>query len=205
MDLEEIEAIYKKDLDKAEKEFLEGIKNSKDMTKIEEKYKEVLNASREKYSDSVNYFIKKQNKEKKKKEPKKGRAERFKLDESSLEISRYGKFKTKFGLFIFKLKFNLRNFRKRNTPHFLSILNIKTKFKFRKIFDKINNLISLITEKIRNTFENLRESVKEFVKKLMEKSKDLPEKALSLFKRKKSKKTGAKHEGEKDEEEKKEE
>ncbi len=198
MDLEEIETIYKKDIDKAEKEFLEGIKNSKDMGKIEKRYKETLNVSREKYYNLVSSFIKKQSKENRKKENKKDSTERFKLDESSLEISRYGKFKAKFGLFIFKLKFNLRNFKRRNVPHFLSILNIKIKFKLRKIYDKINNLISLITEKLRNTLDNLRESIKEFIKKLMEKTKDLPEKGLSLFKRKKNKKTEEENKDEED-------
>ena len=198
MDLEEIETIYKKDLEKAEKEFLEGIKNSKDVNKIEEKYKKALESSRERYYNSIHFFIKEQNKEKKKKVDKKEKIERFKLDKRSLEISSYEKFKNKLSLFFFKIRFNLRNFRRRNIPYFLSIFNIKIKLKISKVSNKINNLILSITEGIKNAFENSRESTKEFTKKLIEKSKDLPEKTLSLFKRKNTKKLEGKNEGEKE-------
>src|SRR3989344_902412 len=104
MDLEEIDYIYKAEIEKADKEFLEGIKNKVNVKQLELKHKEKLAKAKEKYEKQ---FIKilKDNKGKKsaRKVAKSKKSSKFKVDDKRIGLSLVQRAKFRFKL----LKFNL--------------------------------------------------------------------------------------------------
>ncbi len=188
MDFEEIEDVYKKELDNAEKGFLEERNSKKSKNDAENNYKEKLKKAREKYYSSVGDLIEKQKKQKiKTPKKKRERVEHFISEEGRYEISIYQRLKLKSNLFLFKFRIYLKNKKRAMTPYFLSILFIKSKIKIKSIFGKINDTTATLKEKIKNLAEISKEGIKERLKKLYEKINSFPEKFFSLFRRKKVK------------------
>jgi hypothetical protein len=101
MDLDEIEEIYRKELEQAENDFLKEVANSKDSSPAEKRYKEKVKIAQNKYYVSVNSYLEKEKKNYGKKEQKKKPeiTAPFQVLPGNFELSRWEKRKLKWGLF----------------------------------------------------------------------------------------------------------
>ena len=168
MDLEEIDFLYKKDVETAEKEFTDGIAKKKNISQLENNFKNKLQKSRDKYYSSIQDYLK--NQKNSRKITKKSPAEdnlAYKVDDKSTDLTSKEKKRLNRQLFIFKFKIQYKNFIRKFTPDYISFLFIRFKLRLKKIKMKISSLYSSIIDKIKILFEKLTEWLKESSKKMI--------------------------------------
>lgn len=162
MGFEEIEDIYKRDRESAEKEFLEGIKKNGKLKEFEEIYRSKLRSAREKYYKLISDELKRKKAPEKKKK-KKEKPERFRLKPGSFELGFFQKLKFKLSLVSFRFWFRLRNFVKKETPFFISYNFLKVRRQIKRFFLGLIDLFSRFVGKIEDYFRLLFETVKNFL------------------------------------------
>jgi hypothetical protein len=144
MDVEEIEAIYKQDIEKAEKEFLEGIAKKKKVVDLEKKYFNKFKIAKKKYYKSMSAIIEKQKKYAykkplQKKAPDKSKA--FKANTEEIRLTPYQKMRFKWDLFKFKFRLKLKKFFRAITPTFISYLFIKFRLFLKRTYNKLKEMV----------------------------------------------------------------
>lgn len=165
--LADIENIYKKEVEKLDKEFINNIKGQNDKKKIlklENDYKEDLLKIKARYEKSYNNFLKKHKSnlfesEKEKKEKKKGKKKKFIIEKISLKLTRWERFKISWAGFKFRFKIKFKNFKRKITPLFITRFLIRFKFKRKRFY-------YVVKQTIIKTFEKLKESTISLLKKL---------------------------------------
>lgn len=163
MDLNEIEDEYRKNLDVAEKKFIEDIKLGLDIKKVEEDYRSFTEKARETYNSKLSYFLK-NNKEnlQSKKISKKEQDKVFKVNTDSYDLNFFERINRKISLFFFKIGFHLRNSFKKNTPssvlYTYYILKIKSSRMIELILIPIKSAIEFISDlvfRIKSKFKEI--------------------------------------------------
>lgn len=103
MDVEEIEAIYQKECDKAKEAYLVGLKSGKKRVDLENEYKIVLNKVRAKYYKDIMAAVSK-DKGGKKRDFKGGeKTKAYKVKPAQLSLTTVDSLKNKFDLFSFRM------------------------------------------------------------------------------------------------------
>ncbi|GBE20089.1 hypothetical protein BMS3Abin17_00823 [archaeon BMS3Abin17] len=193
MKIEDIETIYKKEIKEAEKEFLEGMKNKKNLGELETIYKNKLRLAREDYYESISKVIEKQKESIKKKDKKEDKSEKvkcFKLKPGKFGLTLLQRIKFRLGYLFFKLGFRLRNWLKKITPNILSYNYIKIKITIKRISLYLNNLFLEFSIVIKDNLRKIYSLAKTGIKKLLEIAKKITEATLFRFSKKDSSKEG---------------
>lgn len=107
MDLQELEAEYKKRLELIEKSFIESIKNKKNG---DADYRRDVKKVREWYSAQIKYILQNSKKIKLKNNPKKEQYKTFKLEKTDIELSKIKRIKANVSLWYFKKSIKIKNF-----------------------------------------------------------------------------------------------
>ncbi|HVY01819.1 MAG TPA: hypothetical protein VHA12_03585 [Candidatus Nanoarchaeia archaeon] len=162
MDLNEIEDEYKRNLDFAEKKFIENIKLGLDIKKIEEDYRKSTEKARVTYNLKLSEFIKtdKSNLIARKSlsaEEKKV----FKANTESYDLSLYERIKRKISLLIFKAGFHLRNSFKKNLPSSVLYKYYIFKIKFFRLVEAISDPIKSSISFVFDLFYRVKSKIKE--------------------------------------------
>ncbi|MFH1290669.1 MAG: hypothetical protein ABIH92_04645 [Nanoarchaeota archaeon] len=204
MNLEEIEETYKKELEKIEKEFLQGIKDKKDTGEVEKDYLKKIKVVRERYYKEVTVFLEKQKKALKnikKKKVKKEKVGRFKVEPGDFELSWWQKKKFSWGLRWFKVGFKTHNFRRDHTPNFVSYNWIIFRITMKKIFTKVRNAVAGFFEMLFTAIAGGYVSSKNLLKKVSKKVVELPGRIIGRLMKKKGGEEKKEGEGGKEEKE----
>ena len=188
MDLEEIEDSYKRNCDLADNKFIEGINEKRNFNELEKEYKDKLNNARIKYNGQISIYLRKYGVATKKivKNGTKEKQKRFVVKSGNYELSYFQKARFKFSLIFFKIRFKLRNSIKGNIPNVILYNYLKIKVKVKKLKLRIKNFAVKIYDSIIQLLQTLLEYVKNLIKKL-ENVKNLPNKIIGHFIKKKSK------------------
>lgn len=186
MGLEEIDETYRREIEQADKDFVDAINKKSDLKLAEKIYREKLKRAREKYSKLVEKNLGAEKKKKKpKKKEKKEKTKPFKVKLENFEVGQLERLKLRIGIFKFKLRINLRKLFKVVIPKIIFYAYIIVKLKVSRFYNKTKNKISDLIDRIENFFVRVYDGFKEFLKKAYEKFLNMPEKIMSLFSRKK--------------------
>ncbi len=190
MDLEEIENAYKKEIEEAEKEFLAGIKNKKDISEVERDYRNKLKISREKYYRSVSEILKKMPdlKSHKKQDKKEEKIKPLNIRPGNFELSIFHKIRFKIIPVLFRLKLRIKRMIREKTPYRISYNYIKIKIRAKKAFLKTKNSSEQLKEKLRALEQRGINSVKNLAKNIKNKTKKIIGRIISGIQKIKSKK-----------------
>ncbi len=197
MDLDEIEDVYKRELEDAEKDFLQATAEKKDANGAEEKYRSRIRAAREKYYKTIKIYLEKEksSREKKGKKEKTEENKQFKVEPGKFELSWWEKQKIKWGLIFFKAHFKTRNKARKNTPRAVSYEYYSLRLSLRKFFGTIADATDRMVSTIVAVSQHLFEIVKDFLKKFLKYLGGIPGKIADRFKKKgKEEKKGAENE-----------
>ncbi len=186
MELEEIESNYKKELENAERELLEGAKNNTGVAELEKAYREKSRTAREKYYKLISKEINSRKKISSKKVLKKEDVvKKFEVDSRSFDIGFFKRTQLKLGLFLFKLKFKTRNSLKEKTPRSFSYNYLKFKMKTKRGLGTVKNLFLNLTESTKDSLVGAFQGMKDVAKKIYDFLVGLPEKVIAKFSKKK--------------------
>jgi hypothetical protein len=144
--MEEIEEFYKREVEKAEIEFLDALKTGKvSREELEKKYKERLALAKKRYEELNLKFINEQKKIKPKKPKKtKEKAERFIVKHLNLKLTRRERLKLRYDFAVFRLKIITRDFFQGVVPTSLALWYIKKKRNARQNSGKFSNYIRAV-------------------------------------------------------------
>lgn len=200
MGIEEVDDAYRRDIEQADKNFVEAINKKVNLKTAEGIYLGRLKAAREKYARNIEKNLGELRGGKKKKpKDKEKQIKPFKVNLDSYDLTFFERVKFGWGFFKFRNKIRLRNFHLRITPSFVSYGFIVIKLKIGRLFRRISNKLNSAIDAVRNFFAKAYEGLKEAMKKVYEKTLNAPDWFMTKLKSLKGKK------GEKKEEEKKEE
>ncbi len=202
MGIDEIDESYRREIEQADKVFVESINKKSDLKAAEKIYGESLKRARDKYSKLVEKNL---GAEKKKKKPKKTekreRTNPFKVKFEKFDVAWQERLKLNIGIFRFKIKLGRRKIRKLITPkivfYYYVIFRIKIGRFYRKTRDAIINLI----ERVENFIVGVYNGLTDFSKKVYEKFLNLPELVINKIKNIKKKLKEKKGNGEEKKEE----
>lgn len=191
---EEIESYYKKQIEILDKEFLEklkGIKDKKEVNKLEQDYKKKNSMIQLQYEKKyIKYleYIKKNppidpEKEKKKKEDKEkalkdNRPKQLIVTRTSLELTKKDQRNIKWSLFKFNLNRKYINSKKKYIPNTIKDKIIFIKFKIRYIINSIKRFIDRKIELNKNRLIKFGEKISQFTKSTYLKSKKVSKQTL---------------------------
>jgi len=197
MDLEEIEDNYRKEIQKADDEFLQGMKDKRPFKEIEEEYKNKLKMSKMNYSNLVKEAIKnnKLSKSNFKKSSKKEKIKPFKVESGRFDIGFIKKISLKLDFFIFKCKFKVRNVLREKTPYIISYNYIKSKIILNKRLSESKEFVNDTLNYIKTEFLRSLSGIKEGIKNISKKLSNFLQSILNKFTKKK---IDEKSEGKKD-------
>ena len=162
-DAEEIESFYEKEMENADKEFLNGLKGKKKVSP-EKAYKEKIKSIREEYEKRYEKHLQIQKNEilkgkKKKPKNKKEKTEVLKIESVSLKLTRIERLKMKYEFFKFKFKLRRKNFFRRITPKSLLIGFLKNRM-------AVKRAVSSTKEAAKKTFAKIKETTISVLKKI---------------------------------------
>lgn len=186
MELEEIESNYKKELEDAEKELLEGAKNNVRIADLEKAYREKSRIAREKYYKLISKEISASKKTSSKKVLKKeDTVKKFDVDSRSFDIGFFKRMQLRLGLFLFKLRFKTRNSLREKTPRSFSYNYLKFKIKTKRGLGKVKGLFLNLIVSTKDSLVEAFQGMKEVAKKIYEFIAGLPGKVIAKFSKKK--------------------
>lgn len=201
MGIEEVDEAYRREIEQADKDFVEAINKKVNLKTAEAVYLGRLKAARVRYAKNIEKNLGELRGGKKKKPSAKESATKpFKVNLDSYDLSFHEKIKFKWSFFKFMSKIRIRNFHLKVTPRIVSYSFIVVRLKIARFFRRISNKINSAIDEVKNFFAKVYEGVKEAMKKVYEKTLNAPEWIMTKLKSMK----GKKKEGEKKEEEKKE-
>jgi len=223
--MEEIEERYKKEIENADSEFLKGLENKKDITKLGQDYKARFSNAIKKYEEEcLNYLEKEKRKEKIKKNSFSNKEKRKeKIKSLSLKPGFSDKSRIKIILFFFRIKIKLKKMLNRILPLKFMVFYLsakkriktiikdsgnsfkerlyRTKIKIYSIAEKQIKIILSVYSKLKNPIIIFYGKLKELISKRKKKQEGKEEKKEE----KKEEEKDGKEEGKKQEEEKEEE
>ncbi|OGJ17897.1 hypothetical protein A3K73_07795 [Candidatus Pacearchaeota archaeon RBG_13_36_9] len=199
-DAEEIESFYEKEIENADKEFLNGLKGTEKKINPEKAYKEKTRLIRNEYEKRYERYLQIQKSEilkerKKRPKNKKEKTEVFKVESINLGITRIEKLKLGYELLKFKFKLKRKNFFQKITPRFLLIFSLKAKMAVKRAVSSTKKAEEKAFTKIKETIISVLKDTSEKMKRVYSKIK----KVISSAYRKVIKKIKLKRKGGKDE------
>ncbi len=198
-DAEEIESFYEKEMENADREFLNGIKGGKKERNPESSYKEKIKLIRKEYERKYERYLKLQKNEilkgrEKVPNNKKEKTEVFRVECVNLKRTKRERLTLRYNLFKFKFKLKRNNLFRRITPRFLLILSIKTKMAAKRAVSSAKRAIEKTLTKIKEAVISRFNKTVEKIKKICSKIK----KVVSSAYQKVRKKISFKRKGEED-------
>jgi len=198
-DAEEIEAFYEKEMENADREFLNNIKRTKNKKDSENLYKENIKSIRKEYERKYERYLKDQKNailKERRKVPKNNeeKTAAFRAEGIDLKLTKKERLELRYDLFKFRFKIKIKNFLNKITPRFLLILYLKTRMISKRSY-------SSTREAIEKTFTKIKEAIISGLKKTGEKIKQVYskiKKAVSSVFQKVIKKIKFKRKGEED-------
>jgi len=156
-DAEEIESFYEKEMENADREFLNGIKGTEKKINPEKVYKEKIKSIREEYERRYEQYLKIQKNEiqkgrKKKPKNNKEKTEVFQVKSINLKLTRRERLRLRYDLFKFKFKLKRNNLFRKITPRFLLIWSLKTKMATKIAVSSVKGAIDETFTKIKEAF-----------------------------------------------------
>lgn len=207
MDLEEIEEVYRRELEEIEKEFLKAIADKKNAKGAENTYKSKIKAARDRYYKLINDNLEKE----KKNYGRKGRKKEgfdvkpFKVEPGNFELSWWQKKKLEWNLWFFKKHFHTRNKVREKTPKFVSYHYYKWRLLLKRFYGNVREGLSRAYSGLVSMLQHNYGRLKDLVKKILKYLSGVPEKVVKLIQRIRGKKVEKKAgEGDKKEEKKEE-
>lgn len=170
--MEDPEEFYKSEIEKADKEFLDGLKGNQDRAESEKKYRDKLKNILEKYEKLFNKYLENQKKQIIETEKKKGtkkrvreKQEKFEVKSLDLKLSWKEKLRFKIDLFKFKTRIKMKDFLEDNVPFSFIFFYVKTKLSFRSYMMRFSNYISLLSSNFTSWILKIFEKIKSYSKK----------------------------------------
>jgi hypothetical protein len=193
-DIEDIENFYEREIEKADKEFLSGLKQKKDNKDKEKRYKESLKNIQEQYKKKYERYLSAQkeglSKNKKHPGPKEGKKEKLKT--KSIDFKKLDKEEKKRlnkEIFKFKTRLKMHKFYRKATPKFLIITYLKIKFKIRNCSHELSLFASDMNSKVKEGMIISGSKVKGISKGASSWINNITYSVRKKFKRKEDKKT----------------
>jgi hypothetical protein len=174
---DDIEDFYTKEIEHADKDYLEDLKNNKDRKDSENRYLKRLSLSKKEYEKRYLSYLKDQKEklEKNRREDKRevlSEKKEFKVERLDLSLTRKERFEIRWELLRFKWNIKIKNFLHNRVPVFLKIAYLKTRLRYK-----------ILISSLKDFFENMSESIKDFFKYLGARIKDSFIKLKNLIKR----------------------
>ena len=186
MEIQEIESDYVIKNQEAERKFINGLKDKKDLRILEQQYKKEINKILADYSSKIASTLKKHIVKKKKIAKKKEIVKPFKANLSAIESDLMQKLKIKIEVFIFKSEILIKNL---CSP----LYNLKIiyytkilKYYLIRIIRKINTFIFRIKNKLIFIAIKFKEFLKYVLENLIGVPKIIGGKIINIFKKNKS-------------------
>jgi hypothetical protein len=173
-DIEEIENFYEREIEKADKEFLNSIRDNKDLKNKEAAYKESLDRIHEQYQKKYDRYLKIQKENLKNKPRAKAKKEKketlniTRLDFRKIEKKENKRLKKE--LFWFNLKMKIKKIRSSIMPKSLIVARLKAKLSLKSLRHELSYIAESrkykIMEKASNSFEKTKDIWKTIASKI---------------------------------------
>ncbi len=185
MNRDQIDELYEQELSKLQKEFLEKIKNSKDMKLSEKDYRTKTTNVRLKYNKNMKKNLKVQPIYPKVIKPKVKEKKIVPLNvkHETIDISIKEKLKMKSEYYKFKNKIRMKKIKRFFVPIWLIVLGIKMRIKYKKVKNRISFRFDKLKLKIKTKIENVFKKIKEFLSKLYKIVLSVPPMIWNLLKK----------------------
>ncbi|MGV8152532.1 MAG: hypothetical protein ACP5OG_05615 [Candidatus Nanoarchaeia archaeon] len=172
--MEDLEEVYKREIEEADKYFLESKKNKLEGD-LEAQYKEKLKLIREKYKKDLLYALEssKNKKQKKSKGKMPEKISPYKVLPLDMSTSRLERIRQKLTIFKFIFNLRLKNFITAVTPDSFLIFTLKTKITIKRIWTNASEAIRRsMNNSINNTIKT-KETLASYLIKAYSKSKEI--------------------------------
>lgn len=162
MEINEIEDLYKKNLDLAENKFIADVKAGLDITKVDSEYKKSTERARKTYNSQLGEYLRTHKDSEKKKKSAKDDKKVYKVDTSSYDLSFSQKMRIGFTMFFFKLNFKIKNALSKKTPSSVLYIYYRLKIKVIRIIDIISVPLMAIKNTIADMLFKIKTKIKDF-------------------------------------------
>ncbi len=190
-DIEDIEKFYERELEKADKGFLEAIKQASNKKEVEENYKENLKQIQGEYIKKYEKYLNIQKKillKSKKPKKKKEKQEKFKVEKIDFKkIKKREKKKLKKELFRFKIKIKIKKIYRGIIPRPIFIFYLKAKFQLKNFLHHLKRTTLSAFSATKNKALTIKEKIKELLQKIKLKTDKLFSSISKKFSKKQEK------------------
>lgn len=190
--MEDLEDLYKREIEYADNDFLDKSKNSANNENLEKNYKKKLKSIQDKYERELKKFLllQKRNRKVKKINKETGKVKSFHVEGISLKSTFKERLKFKSQILVFRFRIVMHDFFNKITPNFMLKYKLKAKKSIKKTFANIleffSNSFSALIDIIKANSSTVKDIIVKVVSKIKEISSKITNKLLSLVKKKKS-------------------